>query len=102
MSRCFCPCNATTELQTLMGQERDFTRNVQRKHLQLLSAGNSDKAEELVLMAQTQLHAITQFTGVVRHALLHGGIAAWCFGRRRAASRERQGLLCPGSLACAS
>lgn len=93
-----CYANATTELQTLMGQERDFTRNVQRKHLQLLSGGDSDKAEELVLMAMTQLHAITQFTGVVRRALCcMAGLQLRALGAAEQPAGSVRGCCVPGS-----
>lgn len=48
-----------------MGKEKEFTLNVQLKHLQQYSAGDADQAEDLLMMAQSNLHAITQFTGVV-------------------------------------
>jgi hypothetical protein len=51
-----------------MKKERDFTRKVQRRHL--ASSGDPDHAEEVLLMAQTQQHAITQMTGVVSTGLL--------------------------------
>ena len=67
------------ELRGLMAAERDFTRKVQRRHL--AAGGDPDIAEEILLMAQTQQHAITQMTGVVSTgslacSLLHSYVAS--------------------------
>jgi hypothetical protein len=74
----FCSNTCTgAELKKLMGKEKEFTQNVQLKHLQQYSAGDADMAEDLLMMAQTNLHAITQFTGVVSIRSFRGSAFVW-------------------------
>lgn len=62
-----------------MGEERDFTRKVQRQHL--AGSGDPDRAEEILLMGQTQQHAITQLTGVVSARCVGCGLRIGHVGR---------------------
>lgn len=66
------------ELRGEMAKERDFTRKVQRRHL--AADGDPDRAEEILLMAQTQQHSITQMTGVVSSSLAACSLSRSHFG----------------------